>query len=101
MTFKNGLHFNSADNRQDEEVLSWELVSQRYGKMNLIEPCSTAFCFASSHYQSPKPVALLAAGKGAGSFHIHRKTMKELGALAVLGVWEQPNLAQNLVTHRH
>ena len=39
--------------------------------------------------------------KGAGSFHIHRKTMKELGALAVLGVREQPNLAQNLFTHRH
>ena len=39
--------------------------------------------------------------KGSGSFHIHRKTMKELGALAVLGVREQPNLAQNLVTHRH
>ena len=37
--------------------------------------------------------------KGAGSFHIHRKTMKELGTLAVLGVREQPNLAQNLVTH--
>ena len=27
--------------------------------------------------------------------------MKELGALAVLGVREQPNLAQNLVTHKH
>ena len=39
--------------------------------------------------------------KGAGSFHIHRKTMKELCTLAVLGVQEQPNLAQNLVTHRH
>ena len=39
--------------------------------------------------------------KGAGSFHIHRKTMKELGSLAVLGIREQPNLAQNLVTHRH
>ena len=39
--------------------------------------------------------------KGAGSFHIHRKTIKELGALAVPGVREQPNLAQNLVTHRH
>ena len=39
--------------------------------------------------------------KGAGSFHIHRKTMKELGALAVLGIREWPNLAQNLVTHRH
>ena len=39
--------------------------------------------------------------KGAGSFHTTRKTMKELGALAVLGVREQPNLAQNLVTHRH
>ena len=39
--------------------------------------------------------------KGAGSFHIHRKTMKDLGILAVLGVREQPNLAQNLVTHRH
>ena len=33
--------------------------------------------------------------KGAGSFHIHRKTMKELCTLAVLGVREQPNLAQN------
>ena len=39
--------------------------------------------------------------KGAGSFHIHRKTMKDLWALAVLGVREQPNLAHNLVTHRH
>ena len=39
--------------------------------------------------------------KGAGSFHIHRKTMKDLWILAVLGVREQPNLAQNLVTHRH
>ena len=39
--------------------------------------------------------------KGAGSFHIHRKIMKELGALAVLGIRERPNLAQNLVTHRH
>ena len=39
--------------------------------------------------------------KGAGSFHLHRKTVKELGTLAVLGVREQPNLAQNLVTHRH
>ena len=41
------------------------------------------------------------ASKRAGSFHIHRKTMKELGTLAVLGVREQPNLAHNLVTHRH
>ena len=39
--------------------------------------------------------------KGAGSFHTHRKTMKELGALAVLGIRERPNLAENLVTHRH
>ena len=39
--------------------------------------------------------------KGAGSFHIHRKTLKELGAPAVLGIRERPNLAQNLVTHRH
>ena len=37
--------------------------------------------------------------KGAGSFHIHRKTMKELGILALLGIRERPNLAQNLVTH--
>ena len=37
--------------------------------------------------------------KGAGSFYIHRKTIKDLWALAVLGVREQPNLAQNLVTH--
>ena len=39
--------------------------------------------------------------KGAGSFHIHRKTMKDLCALAVLGVREQPNLAHNLVTYRY
>ena len=32
--------------------------------------------------------------KGAGSFHIHRKTMKELCTLAVLGVQEQQNLAK-------
>ena len=43
----------------------------------------------------------LGTTKGAGSFHIHRKTMKDLGILAVLGVREQPNLAHNLVTHRH
>ena len=29
------------------------------------------------------------------------KTMKELGALAALGIRERPNLAQKLVTHRH
>ena len=39
--------------------------------------------------------------KGAGSFHIHCKTMKDLWILAVLGVREQPNLAHNLVTYRH
>ena len=39
--------------------------------------------------------------KGTGSFHIHHKTMKDLWALAVLGVREQPNMAHNLVTHRH
>ena len=44
---------------------------------------------------------LLTELKGAGSFHIHRKTMKDLGILAVLGVREQPNLAYNLVTRRH
>ena len=38
--------------------------------------------------------------KGPGSFHIHRKTMKELGTLAVLDVREQLNLSQKLVTHR-
>ena len=43
----------------------------------------------------------LPLSKGAGSFHIHRKIMKELGAMAVLGIRERPNLAQNLVTHRH
>ena len=40
--------------------------------------------------------ALLGLLKGAGSFHIHRKTKKELCTLAVLGVREQPNLAQNI-----
>ena len=39
--------------------------------------------------------------KGAGSFHIHRKTNKELGALLLQGIWERPNLAHNLVTRRH
>ena len=39
------------------------------------------------------------SSKGAGSFHIHRKTMEELGILALLGIRERPNLAQNLVTH--
>ena len=66
------------------------------------------------HIQMPShPLQLLQSGKkapgweshlevkGAGSFHIHRKNMKELGTLAVLDVREQPNLAQNLVTHRH
>ena len=47
------------------------------------------------------PSCCFAKDKGAGSFHIHRKTMKELGALAVLGIRERPNLAENLVTHRH
>ena len=42
---------------------------------------------------------ILLRPKGAGSFHIHRKTIKDLWALAVLGVRELPNLAQNLVTH--
>ena len=42
---------------------------------------------------------VLRSPKGAGSFHIHRKTMKELGILALLGIRERPNLAQNLVTH--
>ena len=42
-----------------------------------------------------------ACDKGAGCFHIHRKTMKDLWILAVVGVREQPNLAHNLVTHRH
>ena len=49
-----------------------------------------------------KPLSLfisLFQQKGAGSFHIHRKTMKELGILALLGIRERPNLAQNLVTH--
>ena len=36
--------------------------------------------------------------KGAGSFHTHRKTVKDFGALAVLGIREQPNLAHTLVT---
>ena len=40
------------------------------------------------------PCSPVRYAKGAGSFHIHRKTMKELGTLAVLGVREQPNLAQ-------
>ena len=39
--------------------------------------------------------------KGAGSFHIHHKAMKELCAMAVLGIWERPNLTQNFVTHAH
>ena len=42
------------------------------------------------------PNILYPMQKGPGSFHIHRKTMKELCALAVLGIWEQPNLAKNI-----
>ena len=33
--------------------------------------------------------------KGAGSFQIHRKTKTELWCMAVLGIWERPNLAHN------
>ena len=49
--------------------------------------------------QKKKHPFFWALPKGAGSFHIHRKTMKELGTLALLGIRERPNLAQNLVTH--
>ena len=35
-----------------------------------------------------------------GSIPIHRKTMKDLGVLAVLGIRERPNLAHNIVYHR-
>ena len=52
------------------------------------------------HY-SLSPLNFNSSLKGAGSFHIHRKTMKELGILALLGIRERPNLAQNLVTHWH
>ena len=52
-------------------------------------------------WSRPSQLAELSCSKGAGSFHILRKTMKDLCALAVLGIWEWPNLAQNLVTHWH
>ena len=83
-----------------------------------IEPCSSFTCegkeikqrfkmepgtklFPSVFLKASSKDALQVAFKGAGSFHIHRKIMKESGALAVLGIRERPNLAQNLVTHRH
>ena len=83
-----------------------------------IEPCSSFTCegkeikqrfkmepgtklFPSVFLKASSKDALQVAFKGAGSFHIHRKIMKELGALAVLGIRERPNLAHNLVTHRH
>ena len=52
---------------------------------------------ASESIQNLYPITI--RYKGAGSFQIHRKTMKDLWALAVLSVREQPNLAQDLVTH--
>ena len=58
-------------------------------------------CFFNCTFQSFSSNFFLQFNKGAGSFHIHRKTMNELCTLAVLGVQEQPNLAQNLVTQRH
>ena len=57
--------------------------------------------FATHTHRISKSRVVLFGLKGAGSFHIHRKTMKELFILAVLGIREQPNLTQNLVTHRH
>ena len=39
---------------------------------------------ASESIQNLYPITI--RYKGAGSFHIHRKTMKELGAIAVLGI---------------
>lgn len=60
MTFKHGPNVNSADNREDEEVLSWELVSQHWQN----EPDWTfQHCILFCFYSLPKPVALLAAGK--------------------------------------
>ena len=61
MTFKHGLNFNSADNRKDEEVLSWELVSQRWGQNEL--DWTFQHCILFCLYSLPKPVALLATGK--------------------------------------
>ena len=38
---------------------------------------------------------LMTGGGGVGSFQIHRKTMIDLGALAVIGIQERPYLAHN------
>ena len=54
-------------------------------------------CLSDSHITNTFLVAL----KGAGSIHTHHKTMKYLGATAVLGIRERPTLTHNLVTHRY
>ena len=70
----------SKGSRPSKGILSYDMIN------------SVAYLLFSFTKSDNKP-------KGAGSFHIHRKTMKELGILAVLGIRERPNLAQNLVTH--
>ena len=54
---------------------------------------------ASESIQNLYPITI--RYKGAGSLHIHRKTMNELATMAVLGNREQPNYAHNFVTHKH
>ena len=80
-------------------VAAFDSIASIY--FNLIQIQGVFFNWATPLDWPPQSSLDWPPPKGAGSFHIHRKTMKELGALAVLGVREQPNLAQNLVTHRH
>ena len=94
------------------ETVSHPHLQESHGVSHMDDPC---FCSSSdSQYYKGGVLKvncnitvfkgkwrLVLPFKGAGSFHIHRKTMKDLWALAVLGIRERPNLAQNLVTHRH
>ena len=80
--------------RRAKGDISWGDISRRWLCLRL-ELCSEILPKTCS-YQSRE---ILILTKGAGSFHIQRKTMKDLWALAFLGVREQPNLAQNLFTH--
>ena len=82
-----------------------KLVPTRARRQASCRPCCKCYVFSNHktfhlihHVRPARPPNNC---KRAGSFHIHRKTMKELCILAVLGIREWPNLAQNLVTHWH
>ena len=89
------------------DVVVTDLVGLSFNQIEICWLCNTSNSLAGkaffSHEQQNKTTIFdfFDGYKGAGSFHIHRKTMKELGTLAVLDVREQPNLAHNFVARRH